>query len=1390
MVHIQIGRWCAALLLAAAALPAAELAPYIPALKPLPGMSFIQPEEVAATFRERVVRPTESRTVRSLDGMWKFSGLVCSDRPFGLEADLDQGFDRESFDDSKWESIKVPLNWYNDPRYSYQKFYREKEPFVKGWYRRTFELAPEELDLHRIRLNFGVIGYSGKLYVNGRAAGASHGDFVPVSFDITDFVKPGRNTIALRVDSDFGPPPGSDIKITRTYGAKWWYENVKGGLWQPVSLSIEPQIRFEALRVTPLLSEQSIRIDYEIENHFSAVKRLSLECAVTDALREKANMVNSTAEFGALNLKPGLNSGSLVMKLDSPVLWSPERPQLYFLTAVLNDSQREGEVVAAECVRFGVRDFRTAGTGFELNGRPVYLFGENIHSTKYGGYDRTPAEERRLIEEYIGALKRQGYVMLRTAHMPAIPLVYEVADELGMMIYDEWSWSFTSSNIDEAQFESNNLDELRRFIRRDYNHPSVVMWSLANEVKHASNPVTQRQLSRQVELVRSLDVQKRPVGVFSGSANWDHYGRTKFDTDFLDLHSYHGLVDLPWPAFARHIDHIYRGCAEIYGDGKTLAIPLIAWEFVGYSWGNRLDASFRMGDVDAYAKYATKKFSWGQPEGIGYSGAVGLAPLLDPERGLPYAMDRQGGRLLELVRQEPRIQGFAPWFSVTNLTQPPRWTQKVYGGLRLAGSLLPPRNVFADTEYNWEFYMVNNSSENLRAGKVRFSLVDSAGKSWTLDTVPTAPLAVGRLFSIPVELEIPRRVTPGEAQLRITLFDADRNEIGRNYANVSVESREILTEPLKPGRRVALLDVGNGDTVLEKILETLEIPFRKLPLSADPDGCEVVLIPPDSRATGKLVYDQEKFSRWLEKGGILVVFEQHSGTLPVFDNYQYANDPNAYVDLVLPDHPLFAGMRQSQFDLWPEAPEGNVITTAISPYSVNALAVKGPFLYRMSIGTGIFEATAGRGRVLASQLDATSLWGRDSGASRYVRNLLEYVVNKPQVRTARPAAVTAAPLYRMNESRAVFVDLGPYANRSFSDEKDGDGEGGWLDQGRNDFREMPLGRITAAGIPFHVIDPAKNENRGCLVLRGSARPSFPAAIRGIKVGERISRLFFLHTSGWSNDAEAGRYVIHYADGTQAEFLLQGGRNIGDWWQCRQLPEAKVGFTRKNAVGGEVGFFVAEWNNPKPEVQIESIDFLSAIRGDAGGVDWVKSEAAVPVLAAITGERVGAGMYMLYSGTETPPKKWWGMAWRGGDAPSFREVETLPGAPAPRALEVKLPAGRDGGVPVVSTPVEPAKLPAEAGTLSFWIRVETPGVIDLVLPSKDWKSLRMATLTLEKKGGAWQRIALDLSKDFQFTGPAFPLSEMRGEFYLYNGMNQQRSYPRPATAFEITRIAID
>lgn len=1342
----------------------ADIAPYLPPPHDFRRAETVKPDQIEFKLGGETVRPADFVRSRSLNGEWRFSGVTNSATPFPADADLNTGFMKPEFDASGWSTIRVPLDWF----VKYPQARKESEPYTKGLYRTEFELTPAELENRRVILKFDCVGYDAKVFLNGKEIGSHHGDFTPFEIDATDAAKPGRNVLALRVFSDFGPAFGKKTKATHAYGAQWWIGNIKGGIWQNVTLSLEPELRIAKIFITPSLAMGGIEADYTIINHTGKAWAGTLDGTVTDAMKESANAVAGSVS-GRLSLKPGVNTGRIALKLNNPQKWSVERPYLYFLTLALHGGK--GEAVSAASARFGYREFHTKNGRFYLNGEEIYLFGENIPSCNYGGFNRTAEAEEKSLTDFILGCRNLGYVILRTAHMPIVPVALEIADECGMMIFNEWAWSFTT-HLDVPEFEKHNIPELREFVEATYNHPSVAMWSLGNEVVHSNRPEIARQMDLQVETVRAMDRQKRPISTFSGQAGWGSYGRTKLDTDVCDLHTYVGL-SRPWTERDKDADFIYKGLLEIFG-GKNgrLEKPLIAWENVGFSWGfhdaSNKNANFKRNDIDEYVKYTKKSFHWGQPCGIGFTGCMSLAEAVDPAVRSDVPKSRYGRRIFELYRLDRRFTGFAPWFSDPTLKTATLWNQPVLPTLHNEIDL-PPRNLFAGESRKWTMEIVNNSNRAYRSLTLEVALAGPDGKTVPVASLPAGELPAQRNAKREVQLTMPETGT-GFYQLRLTLLDNGK-ELARNYYDLYIDTPALRSEKIEAVRPVLVYDTGAPKNVarLAEQLKAFGMPYTIVRDLKTLKAPATLVIPPETETPQRLALRNDPYlSAFLNAGGVVLLLEQKnlSSELPL--GLQLFTDEKSFCDPVILTHPVFEGLSARNFDTWNNPDFGYVVSSCFLPFTENALAAKGPNLGSRNIGMALQEGTVGSGRLIASQLNAFAAAQRDSSAARYLRNLFRYAAGTAEFRKqTRPLVVPEG--FSASTARLVPIDLAPYANRGFADEIENDGKGGWFDQGRNnDFRTMPTGNVTAAGILFRIVDPAKNNGKGCLITAGSARPDFPHAIKGIKVNGKFSRLFFLHTAAWGGAADAGRYRINYADGSSVELPLVGNRNIGDWWNPAPLAEARVGVMRKNAAGNNIGAYVMEWENPHPDAVIASIDFLSPLYREQNRIDWLPANTAFPALIAVTGETAHPSPVDI-TGRDfvkcSPAKE------SGSKIPG--KVQKLRDG-----WNIKFRSSPPGEVPAAFFVFSEKAMSGPYDTLVLQVRSRWDGEVEVVLPEKEWRGRYSGRIELSGDGElhTWR---LRLGRELKKSGRIAP-DQLRNElFFFYRG-----STARPAQEFTV------
>jgi len=1351
------------------------LKPFYPPKAPL-GVhspeSFVPNADAKALVQGSAVKESDFSSVTSLNGDWRFSGLESSKAPFAKDADLDKAFYMASFDDSKWDSIKVPLNWYK----KLPKFQNQDAPYVKGWYRRALDI-PQGAAGKRVVLHFDVIGYEALLFVNGKEAGSHHGDFTPWDLDITDFVEPGKSaSLAIRVFSDFGPSFGVKAPAKHAYGSQWSIGNIKGGIWQDAELRVEPAARVVEALVSTELSSSSISVECKIRNDSKTVRKLDLFAAVAPAEAALATAPASAAAIGPVELQPGENSFTVKVAIPNPRLWTPSSPSLYHLVLPLFEN---GKPVSAKSVRFGFRSFKAEGGHFFLNGERVYLYGENLPSVGFGGEGKSSSEERAAAAAKILDFKSLGYNILRNPHMPILPCVLDAADELGMMYLDEWCWSFTKE-LDPADFEKNNLQELAEWVKRDYNHAAAVMWSCGNEVYYGDNALTKANLDKQVVLVRQLDKSGRPVSSFSGSAHG--YGKKKLETDVLDLHDYLGLGDKPWPFWSERLEGIVKEySAEYAGSDGKLPVPLIIWECVGYSWGFSYDKSFVPNDPAVYLSWTRKPTTWGAPAGIGFVGSIGLAAALDPNRGSKEGMALIGRRIMDYLRRDQRFDGFAPWFHGSYLDAATLWNQPVYCGLTGPGDV-PLRNVFGGERYEQSLFIVSSVNKAIEGSLLRVSLAEADGSESTILELSPESIAPWSKLDKSLELSIPQADAPRWAQLRVRLLAKDGSELSRNFYDLFVQAKANVLAPLEGASGIGVLSCGaSGEGQLIKILSSLKAEAKLVSDPTNLEGVKLLIVPPSSTELSGVQNGSPASSAiqtWVRNGGSLLVLEQDwRGSIGLIGRTSKAVSA-VFTDLAVANHPAFKGLCQANFEFWNNPEHGQTASFGTIPLGLDLIAVRGPMLAQRESSCIMSEGRFGRGRIVSSQFDACSLWLQDSAASTFLRNLLEASLSEPR-KSINAWEEKSDDICVAKNADIVSIDIKSKANMGFKDDVEGDGKGGWTDQGDNDFRMMPLGAQTFRNVPFKIVDPAGNGGKSCIVLRNEPKGDFLASVSGIKVGEKLSRLFFLHTAAWVTKAgPIVQYKIRYADGQETSLDVVDGISICDWWQAGgNLLGAKLALTKENPKKHEVGLHIMEWDNPRPDVAIESLS--AAAQGNA-----------TAMIVAISGERANPDAIKIEDLGAGQGAKWSALADGGSRDAAFVPKTEVVKDGGSDALRISMPKSGPGDPKPVVFKVFPAKEKAKLDGakcryLSIEVKAECNASVEIALPKDDWKDSLRAELHLMKDEG-WRTVRFLLNDDFRLDARKWGLKDLRGEFFIFSvAGDKKEALPAGAIDFAVT-----
>jgi len=448
-----------------------------------------------------------------LNGEWKFMWV---EKP----ADKPEGFYSTLFNDDEWLYIPVPSNWelqgYGVPIYVNQPYEFPGEPnppYVPHDYNpvgsyRTWFTMPEDWGGREIFLHFGAVKSAMYLWINGEKAGYSQGSKLPAEFNITSYLKDGKNLLALEV---YRWSDGTYLECQ-----DFWRVS---GIERDVYLWSAPSVHVKDFWVQASLDEDYtngvLSVDLDIEKYDSdqKVKKFSAGYTLYDA--DGKILIEDEEEFSLDRQDCCVSILFPYETITDVKQWSAEKPYLY--TTVLEIRDKKGNLLEALSCKTGFRKVELKDGLLYVNGAYVLLKGVNRHEhdEKTG---HVVDEESMRKDLYL--MKTNNINTVRTCHYPDDPLWYRLCDEYGMYLIDEAN--IESHGIgyhpdrtlgNKPEWEEAHLDRMKRMVERDKNHPSVIIWSMGNEAGDGVNFVAgsdwihQRDPSRPVHYERAL---KRP----------------------------------------------------------------------------------------------------------------------------------------------------------------------------------------------------------------------------------------------------------------------------------------------------------------------------------------------------------------------------------------------------------------------------------------------------------------------------------------------------------------------------------------------------------------------------------------------------------------------------------------------------------------------------------------------------------------------------------------------------------------------------------------------------------------------------------------------------------------------------------------------------------------
>jgi len=487
-----------------------------------------------------------------------------------------QGAESAEFDDSQWRILDLPHDWSiedlpgtNSP-FSRNAISQVNGGFTTGgtgWYRKAFTLLSEQKS-KRLLIQFDGVYMNAEVWLNGRALGIHPYGYTSFWFDITDKVRfESANVLAVKVRNE-----GEN---SRWYSGSGIYRHVWLKTFAPVHVA-----QWGTYVSTPEVSSASARVSIktrvlnESENSGPAI-------LVTRLLDVRGMEVGKVESNQTIQTK-GAYDFTQTIDVKAPELWSPETPALY---TAISEVSVDGRAVDHTETKFGIRTLTfDVAQGFLLNGKPLKLKGGCLHHDNgplgARAFDR--AEERR-----VELLKASGFNALRLAHNPPSPAFLEACDRLGMMVIDEAfdMWREGKNPHDyHLFFEDWWQRDVESMIDRDRNHPSVIMWSIGNEIPNRQRPDVVKLAQEISDYVRKLE-PTRPVtsAVNDLREDKDPYFAT------LDLGGYNYAANGDRSKSLYAFDHDRLPKRIMFG---SESYPLEAFD----SWMNVIDHPYVIGD--------------------------------------------------------------------------------------------------------------------------------------------------------------------------------------------------------------------------------------------------------------------------------------------------------------------------------------------------------------------------------------------------------------------------------------------------------------------------------------------------------------------------------------------------------------------------------------------------------------------------------------------------------------------------------------------------------------------------------------------------------------------------------------------------------------------------
>lgn len=409
------------------------------------------------------------------------------------------------FNDKDWRSLSLPHDWSIEGKLD------QKNPMGGaggyfpagiGWYRKKFQV-PSAWQGKRVSVYFEGVYMNSEVFINEKSLGVHPYGYTPFLYDLSPYLNYNKdNIISVRVDN-------SRQINCRWYSGSGIYRHV--WLWVTHPVHIDPWgTAITTSGINP--GKAVVQVKTLVKNETVSPEKITLSTQLTDKNEKMAGRNEVEVELPANNQKEVVQT----ITVDKPLLWTPGTPDLYQAQITIRQGNKTIDITNNT---FGIRSIKfSAGNGFQLNGKTIKINGGCAHHDNgclgAAAYDR--AEERR-----VELLKSAGFNAVRTSHNPPSEAFLNACDKLGLMVIDESfdGWREQKNKYDYSLYFNEWCQrDLEAMVRRDRNHPSIIMWSIGNEIIERKKPEAVETATMLANCVHKLD-PSRPVT--SAMTTWD-----------------------------------------------------------------------------------------------------------------------------------------------------------------------------------------------------------------------------------------------------------------------------------------------------------------------------------------------------------------------------------------------------------------------------------------------------------------------------------------------------------------------------------------------------------------------------------------------------------------------------------------------------------------------------------------------------------------------------------------------------------------------------------------------------------------------------------------------------------------------------------------------------